>query len=272
MKKVICIILTTVMCLSLCGCSQLIGRLPFAQYRPVSKGEQQRMLRHLEEKYGEDFVIERTQTLKSSGSLTRGVYVYPAGKEEESFFVVITPSGEFVDKYVLRVPEEKLQPIYEKWIQSVIPSAKVAIKLSMTSTEEVTYYPEQTLQQFITSAKNTISINVNIMLSESLVDSRNEIFELSQLFENQPIDGYSSFECRIGFLTEKAFVNIESGEYISIPLYFKPMNENDTIKEEAKDYVAVTYDIILFYENHTQTKYHILEDFKNNFKMKEEIQ
>ena len=257
MKKVICIILTTVMCLSLCGCSQLIGRLPFAQYRPVSKGEQRRVQKHLEEKYGEKFVIDGTFTPDNSGALSRGVYVYPAGREDERSFVVITPLGEFVDYYVLHIPEEQMQTIYEEWIQSVIPSAKITIRLSMSLAKEVTYYPEEeTLQDFISRVNP--SIDITIVLQEQMLDKKDELFEtLSQLPDSEPLRDFNSVQYFIAFYAQEAYEQAISGEYMEMFAY--PIGEP-----------YVTASTGLAYSENEPVTWPFTEQIYDNFETKED--
>ena len=266
MKKVICIILTTVMCLSLCGCVNVINYLPFAKYRPVSAWEQRNILKYLENKYGEEFVIESTHASSDSASSSRWVNVHPMEKENDSFSVRIMRTGEFTDDYDVMLHSKRLFPIYDEWIRGVFPYAKVAVQLSGRPKREIKYYdPQQPIQEFIDEAQR-LSIEVNIMFSETMLEQKDDIFkEACTLPETEPLKGYQFIDYRIGFMKEEAFKSVKAGEYRRIPISLKPIAEND---ESDEGFIAITgFGII---ENYPLPAY--LDQLYNNFDIKEETE
>lgn len=266
MKKILCFLLIGVICMGLFGCG-VSGRFT------VFPSEQKAMLAHLAQKYGEPFVIKETFTPGwSTASSMRGAMVHPEGKEDELFLVEIISKDTFVDEYVLRLPEQRMQPLYEEWIQGVISSAKVSVRLDINfgGTKEVIYNPDETLQQFVSEAER-LNIEVNIMLSEAMLESKDEIFEkLSKLLESEPISGYKNSKYTVAFLTHEAFENIKSGEYKNIPEYLNPIYEGDDIIKAAKEFVAITYCYTTNSESRIQTQAELIQKLNRNLEIKEE--
>ena len=231
----------------------------------VFPSEQKAMLEHLEEKYGETFIIESTSTPGwNENSVTRGAYVYPEGKEYDRFFVEITRKGGFVDQYALREPEKRMQSFYQEWIQSIIPSAKAAVRLRMSygGIKEVTYNPSETLQQFVSEVDH-LYIDVNIMLSETMLGNKDEIFEkLSKALEIEPITGYESGVYTIGFFVYDVFNNLKSGEYNHITTNVN--SEMESLKEVVKNLVAAS-NCYTASGGKATTQREILEQLNKNF-------
>jgi len=83
MKKTICILLIIAISLSLCGCI----KYALDYFWTVPEYEQRRMLKHLEKKYGEEFIIKEIHIPQNVSSFDRGATVYPKGREDEEFYV-----------------------------------------------------------------------------------------------------------------------------------------------------------------------------------------
>lgn len=265
MKKII-VLLLGVMCVGLFGCSSNFKTL----FGIVSKRDQKAILEHLEQKYGEKFIIESTFGTTDESSHERGAMVYPEGKEDEAFLVEITPKGSFVDEYVLRAPEKRMQPVYEEWIRSIIPEAKVAIKLSIGifQKKEVLYNPDETLQQFVDEVKD-INVNVDIMLSETMRENQDKIFEkLSKLLKNEPILGYEMSKYAVGFFVQDAFDSIESDGYMYINPHLSRPKLSESYREASRGLVAQTY-CFAHWEKKPQVQSEILKELNSNFRVKE---
>ena len=244
MKKICTLLLLGVVCISLSGCAEVIIKGGWSLSTGVSQMEQKAMLKHLEKKYGEKFVIEEIHLPDNVASLDRGATVYPEGREDEAFYVNLGTKGsrKVLDYYVFREPEKRMQVLYEEWIQHVIPTAKVSIELSVRpSSKELLYNPDETLQQFV-SQTDQMSIDVDILLSEAMLEEKDEIFEkLSNLPGTEPITGFWHNHFDIGFLLQEVFEDLPSDEYKHIPSYLEPFGDEDAyMKEVAKDFVAVT--------------------------------
>lgn len=257
MKKIICILLIIAISLGLSGCSENVAgyvlSYMFAISSDVPKYEQRRMLKHLEEKYGEEFVIKEILLPVDASSFNRGATVYPKGREDEEFYVSLGTRGskKIIDNYVLREPQKKMTPIYEEWIQSVFPSAKVGVRLSHNYSHDLFYDPDKSLQQFVDDSSGDIDCDISILLSEELLTDKDEVFEkLSKLPGTEPISGFDNAYYTIGFMKKDAFDNVKSGEYIHIPPAFFSDSSDD------EDYVAVTY----FYAKNLDNEYYSKEE------------
>lgn len=260
------------MCLSLVGCSEnIVGYIlgyMFAISSEVPEYEQNRMLKHLEEKYGEEFVIKEIHLPDDASSFDRGATVYPKGREDEEFYVHLGTRGskKIIDNYVLREPQKKMVPLYEEWLQSVIPSAKVGVRLSHNYSRDLFYDPDKSLQQFFDDSAGDIDCDISILLSEELLTDKDEVFEkLSKLPGTEPISGFDNAYYTIGFIKKDAFDNVKSVEKISIPYglkYYKPGDE---------DYVAVTYFSSKHPENGPYSKKEIIEWLNSNFEQQEDL-
>jgi len=266
MKKIICVILIVVLCLNLSGCLKDNNI-----FNNISKGEQNAMLMHLEEKYNERFVVKELLVPEYNISSLRGAYVYPEGKGDEVFFVEIASKGRYIDEYVLYEPEKRMLPIYEEWVQNVIPSAKVRIKLNINhiyNSKEIKYNPNETLEQFISQA-NGIDIDINIILCQDVLEEKDKIFEkLSKLPESEPVIGYLSCNYNIGFLEKEVFENINMDKYEHIPNHLYSA-ENNTLGNTADNFVAVT-SFIRTYDKDIEEQWDFLEQLNRNFQKKEE--
>ena len=231
----------------------------------ISQKEQNAILDHLENKYGEKFAIGRI--VSDRFLARRGVYVHPIGKEDESFFVGEPSDGTFVDDYFLPLPDKRMQPLYEEWIQSIIPSAKVAVKLGMYpgGKKEVIYDPDETLQQFVAGA-DELHIEVNIILSEDMLEHKDEIFEkISEFPEIEPISGFQDTRYTIGFFEQQAFDSEKSGEYRYMSLYVISEDDPDN------DLVALTYCYTEDWKKKRPTS-NVWEQLNENFKIREAIE
>lgn len=266
MKKIVCLILIGVLCLSLSGCLNVNDI-----FNNISKGEQNAMLMHLEEKYSKRFVVKELLVPEYSISSLKGAYVYPEGKEDEVFFVEIASKGIYIDEYVLREPQNKMTPIYEEWIKSVIPSAKVSIKLNINhiyNSKEIKYNPNETLEQFVSQA-NGIDIDINILLCQDVLEEKDKIFEkLSDLPESEPIIGYLSCSYNIGFLEKEVFENINMVKYEHIPNHLDSA-ENNKLGNTADNFVAIT-SFIRTYDKDIEEQWNFLEQLNRKFQKKEE--
>ena len=118
--------------------------------------------------------------------------------------------------------EDRMLPVYKKWIQSAVPSAKVAINLVLLVEDSQTFYhPEQSFQQFADEAKD-VDCHIDIILSKEFLPKKDEIFEkLGTIFETQPVSFYKGTRFSIAFMTKNEFDKIESGEFIHIPTTFQ---------------------------------------------------
>lgn len=273
MKKIICLILIGMVCLGLSGCLQkplayTLGYL-WEVGGSVPKYEQRQMLKHLEKKYGEEFVIKEIHTPQNVATSDRGATVYPKGREDEAFYVYLGTRGnkKIIDDYVFHQPQKKMTPIYEEWIQGVFPTAKLGVRLDFNiDAEEAFYNPDKSLQQFVDASSGDIICEVSILLSEELLTNKEEIFEkLSNLPETEPLSGFHDTEYRIGFMKKNAFDNVKSVENISIPYglkYYKPGDE---------DYVAVTEFYSKNSENEPYAKEEIIEWLNSNYERQEDL-
>ena len=153
-------------------------------------------------------------------------------------------------------------PVYEEWIQSAIPTAKIAINLVLLIKEAETFYdPDKSFQQFADDAKH-VDCSINIILSEELLPNKDEIFEkLGTLLETQPVLFHKSPSFDIIFLTKEAFDDIESGEFVYIP--------TDWDEPKYKNFFAVSE---LYSRNEPYSKEEITEILHNNFKQKEDTE
>ena len=259
------------MCLSLVGCSEnvvgyVLGYM-FAISSEVPEYEQNRMLKHLEEKYGEEFVIKKIHIPDDASSFDRGATVYPKGREDEEFYVHLGTRGskKIIDNYVLREPQKKMVPLYEEWLQSVIPSAKVGVQLSHNYSRDLFYDPDKSLQQFFDDSAGDIDCDISILMSDELLSDKDKIFEkLSNLPGTEPISGFQDTEYRIGFMKKDAFDNVKSGEYIHIPSAFFSDSSGD------EDYVAITdfYSKLL---GKNYSKKEIIEWLNDNYEQQEDL-
>lgn len=272
MKKIICIILIMTMCLSLGGCSEnvvgyVLGYM-FAISSKVPEHEQRRMLKHLEEKYGEEFVIKEIHLPDDASSFDRGATVSPKGREDEEFYVHLGARGskKIIDNYVLREPQKKMTPLYEEWLQSVIPSAKVGVRLSHNYSRDLFYDPDKSLQQFVDDSAGDIDCDISILMSDEFLPDKDEIFEkLSNLPQTEPISGFQDTGYRIGFMKKDAFDNVKSGEYIHIPPAFFSDSSGD------EDYVAVTYFSAKNLDNEYYSKEETIEWLNSNYERQEDL-
>lgn len=262
MKKSVCLLLVAAMCLGLSGCGMGLWFLGMFKNQNISEGEKRAALEHLEKKYGEKFVIERIVVPENEGSSMRGLRVHPEGKEGDSFFVSINPTyGTIIDEYAVLLNERRMIPIYEEWICGVIPSAKVSIYVSGSPSHDMPYNPKQSLQEFVTEAEG-LSIDVNIVLSEDMLENKDDIFEkLSKLPESEPISGYSSGGYRIAFYMQDAFDSINSGD--DMYMFLDPTY--------GKDVVAVT-DFGQSYHMNTPQQWGFLEQLYDKFETKEDVE
>ena len=261
-----CFILIGVICVGLSGCVEGIIKAGWKAATDVSKSEQKAMLKHLEKKYNEKFVKE-IHLPNDESSLSRGATVYPEGRENEEFYVNLGTKGskKVVDDYVLREPEKRMTSLYEQWIQRVTPSAKVAVKLSIGSRSgELFYNPDKTLQQFV-SQTDEMSIDVSIMLSETMLENKDDIFEkLSMLLQTEPISVFKSNRYIVTFFVQKAFNNITSGEHRYMSLYLPDKDDAE------KDLVAITFCYTKNLANDNNTQSNIIKQLNERFEIKEE--
>ena len=273
MKKIICILLIMSMCLSLSGCSEnIVGYVLGSMFTiagDVPEYEQRRMLKHLEEKYGEEFVIKEIHTPQNVSTSDRGATVYPKGREDEAFYVHLgtRSNKKIIDYYVFREPQKKMIPIYEEWIQSVFPTAKVGVKLYFRRyLSDLFYDPDKSLQQFVDDSAGVIDCEISILLNEEVLTNKEEVFEkLSKMPRTEPITGFNDTEYTIGFMKKDVFDNVKSVENIYIPYglgYYSPGDE---------DYVAVTHFSAQNLDNEYYSKEEIIERLNDNYERQEDL-
>jgi len=265
MKKTICILLIIAISLSLCGCI----KYALDYFWTVPEYEQRRMLKHLEKKYGEEFIIKEIHIPQNVSSFDRGATVYPKGREDEEFYVDLGSASnkKIIDTYVLHKPEKKMVPLYEQWIHSVIPTAKICVQLSMGDCSRDFFYdPDKSLQQFVDDAPAELYCNIGILMSDELLPHKDEIFEkLSNLPGKEPISGFQDTEFAIGFMKKDAFDNVKSGEYIHIPpAFFSDSSGNN-------DFVAVTYFDAKNLDNEYYSKEETIKWLNDNYERQEDL-
>jgi hypothetical protein len=162
LKCVLCLLLAIIL-----GVSGCMG-IGFASEREI--------LRYLETKYGEKFVV--IQRGWANNEII--AYAHPAGNESELFTVRVDGTGRdkrFGDGYGFIFAEEQILPEYKAFIFNALPDAKITLRIGNSlNVTHGTHSRGVSFEEFL-AKEPYVGINIKLFVSDGFLDDKETFFE-----------------------------------------------------------------------------------------------
>jgi len=169
------------------------------------------MCSYLENRYNEQFTVAKLISDDGELDAPNKAYVHPKGREAEWFVVRIEENKEngtkeYRDGYGFVFVERSMAMEYQEWLDKIIPSAKMAVRV--WSADEITHFKydsKVSLDELTMTENDSIGMDATIFVCESQLDVKAEYREkANKAFNDIPYKD-DICECHLLFINEESF-------------------------------------------------------------------